>query len=99
MWHRTGTEELERWEYGYELLGHERDFRRAFHLHDRESFVPRRRPRGPIGAGDSMRRYGCDPRLIDGAHAKSERAATPSRRYRGRHVEAHAWLRQPLRGG
>jgi len=31
----------ERADYAYELLDHERDFRRAFHLHDRDVFVRR----------------------------------------------------------
>lgn len=41
IWRPTNGEHLERAEYAYELLEHERDFRRAFHLHDAEAFVRR----------------------------------------------------------
>jgi hypothetical protein len=41
VWRPTAAEGLERWEYEFELLDHERDFRRAFHLHDRDAFVRR----------------------------------------------------------
>lgn len=40
-WVSLGPDEVERSEYEYELLDHDRDFRRAFHLHDREDFVRR----------------------------------------------------------
>jgi hypothetical protein len=38
-WRPLGTETYERWEYDYELLDHERRFRRAFHLHDADTFL------------------------------------------------------------
>lgn len=41
IWRPTNAEHLERAEYAYELLDHELDFRRAFHLHDAEAFVRR----------------------------------------------------------
>ena len=40
-WRRLAPDELERWEYEFELLDHERGFRRAFHLHDSEDFIRR----------------------------------------------------------
>jgi hypothetical protein len=40
-WRPVGSEIYERWEYEYELLDHERQVRRAFHLHDAESFLRR----------------------------------------------------------
>jgi len=40
-WRLAGTETYDRWEYEYELLDHEREFRRAFHLHDAEDFIRR----------------------------------------------------------
>ena len=40
-WIALGSGEVERSEYAYELLDHERGFRRAFHLHDPEDFVRR----------------------------------------------------------
>jgi hypothetical protein len=36
-----GGSDYERFEYVYELLDHERDLRRAFHLHDADVFVRR----------------------------------------------------------
>ena len=41
VWRRRSADALERWEYEYELLDHERGFRRAFHLHDRDEFIRR----------------------------------------------------------
>lgn len=38
-WVPDGSGALERVEYAYELLDHERDFRQAHHLHDRDVFV------------------------------------------------------------
>lgn len=38
-WRRLAPDRVERWEYEFELLDHERGFRRAFHLHDGEYFV------------------------------------------------------------
>lgn len=40
-WRRLAPDQVERWAYEYELLDHERGFRRAFHLHDDEWFVRR----------------------------------------------------------
>jgi hypothetical protein len=40
-WRRLAPDELERWEYEFELLDHERGFRRAFHLHDSQEFIRR----------------------------------------------------------
>lgn len=40
-WRPIGEGIFERAEYAYELLDHERDFRRAFHLHDASDFVRR----------------------------------------------------------
>lgn len=40
-WRRVAPDELERSEYEYELLDHERGFRRGFHLHDSEDFIRR----------------------------------------------------------
>lgn len=40
-WVAVGPGVLERGEYEYELLDHERGYRRAFHLHDRSDFVRR----------------------------------------------------------
>ena len=40
-WIPDGSGALERVEYVYELLDHERDFRQAHHLHDRDVFVRR----------------------------------------------------------
>jgi hypothetical protein len=41
IWRPTAVGPYERSDYAYELLDHERDFRRAFHLHDAEVFVRR----------------------------------------------------------
>jgi hypothetical protein len=41
LWRRLGSDRFERWAYAFELLDHERAFRRAFHLHDREAFIHR----------------------------------------------------------
>lgn len=41
VWQRNADDEVERWEYEYELLDHERSFRRGFHLHDRDDFIRR----------------------------------------------------------
>jgi hypothetical protein len=41
QWRRLAADRFERWAYAFELLDHERSFRRAFHLHDREAFVRR----------------------------------------------------------
>jgi hypothetical protein len=41
IWRPTADGPYERSDYAYELLDHERDFRRAFHLHDAEVFVRR----------------------------------------------------------
>ena len=38
-WRRVTPDEVERWEYEYELLDHERGFRRGFHRHDSEDFI------------------------------------------------------------
>ena len=38
-WRRLARDQVERWEYEFELLDNERGFRRAFHLHDGELFV------------------------------------------------------------
>ncbi len=38
-WRRLASSRLERSEYAFELLDHERAFRRAFHLHDSEAFI------------------------------------------------------------
>lgn len=40
-WRRLGPDLVERWEYEFELLDHERGFRRAFHLHDSDAFIRR----------------------------------------------------------
>lgn len=40
-WIPDGPGALERMEYVYELLDHQRDFRQAHHLHDRDVFVRR----------------------------------------------------------
>lgn len=40
-WNAGGDGAFERSEYVYELIDHERDFRRAFHLHDAEWFQRR----------------------------------------------------------
>ena len=40
-WIPDGSGALERVEYVYELLDHQRDFRQAHHLHDRDVFVRR----------------------------------------------------------
>jgi len=40
-WHRVAGDLFERTEYEYELRDHQRDFRRAFHLHDPDWFVDR----------------------------------------------------------
>ncbi len=40
-WDPIGSETVERREYEHELLDHERDSRRAFHLHDADDFVRR----------------------------------------------------------
>ena len=40
-WGRLGPDRVERWEYEFELLDHERGFRRAFHLHDSKDFIRR----------------------------------------------------------
>ncbi len=40
-WRRLGPDEVERWEYEFELLDHERRFRRAFHLHHADEFIRR----------------------------------------------------------
>lgn len=40
-WRRLAPDQLERWEYEFELLDHERGFRRAFHLHDSQEFIRR----------------------------------------------------------
>jgi hypothetical protein len=40
-WRRLSPDHLERREYEFELLDHERDVRRAFHLHDAEAFIRR----------------------------------------------------------
>ncbi|MBA3779599.1 MAG: hypothetical protein H0X16_09950 [Chloroflexi bacterium] len=39
QWRATSDATFERAEYEYELLDHERGFRRAFHLHDADYFV------------------------------------------------------------
>ncbi len=41
QWRRLKANRFERWAYAFELLDHERAFRRAFHLHDRKAFVRR----------------------------------------------------------
>lgn len=41
VWNRSSVDLLERSEYEYELLDHERGFRRAWHLHDRDFFIAR----------------------------------------------------------
>lgn len=41
VWRRAGPDVVERSEYEYELVDHERGFRRAFHLHDREAWLRR----------------------------------------------------------
>lgn len=41
VWRPYSDGSYERSEYVYELLDHERDVRRAFHLHDAETFVRR----------------------------------------------------------
>jgi hypothetical protein len=41
VWRRAGLDAVERWEYEYELIDHERGFRRAFHLHDRDAWLRR----------------------------------------------------------
>jgi hypothetical protein len=41
VWSRATGNRLERTGYEFELLDHERDFRRAFHLHDPEFFIGR----------------------------------------------------------
>jgi hypothetical protein len=38
-WRPVAPDLVERWEYEFELLDHERGFRRAFHLHDSDWFV------------------------------------------------------------
>jgi hypothetical protein len=38
-WRPVAADVLERWEYEFELVDHERGFRRAFHLHDSDYFV------------------------------------------------------------
>ena len=72
-WLPIGRDAYERWEYEYELLDHERRFRRAFHLHDAEYFVRRfyvavhehcERPIGVI----SCAHYEGSP-IRDGLHA------------------------------
>ncbi len=40
-WRRLGPDLVERWEYEFELLDHERGFRRGFHLHDSDAFIRR----------------------------------------------------------
>ena len=40
-WRRLAPDQLERREYEFELLDHERGVRRAFHLHDSEDFIRR----------------------------------------------------------
>lgn len=40
-WHPVGSGEVERREYEYELIDHERGFRRGFHRHDTEFFIRR----------------------------------------------------------
>ena len=41
IWRPAARSRYERSEYEYELLDHERGYRRAFHLHDRELFTRR----------------------------------------------------------
>ena len=41
VWQPSEAGDLERRDYAYELLDHERGYRRAFHLHDRDRFVDR----------------------------------------------------------
>lgn len=41
VWQPDADDEVERWEYEYELLDHERSVRHGFHLHDRDDFVRR----------------------------------------------------------
>jgi hypothetical protein len=41
LWRRSGSGQVERWGYAYELIDHERRVRRAFHMHDRDDFVRR----------------------------------------------------------
>ena len=41
VWGRVEADAFERRGYAYELLDHERGFRRAFHLHDADVFVRR----------------------------------------------------------
>ncbi|MEX1264363.1 MAG: hypothetical protein WEE66_10615 [Actinomycetota bacterium] len=41
VWHPTADGAYERSEYEYELLDGVREYRRAFHLHDRDGFVRR----------------------------------------------------------
>lgn len=43
LWRTAPPNLLERREYEYELLDHDRDFRRAWHLHDHDFFVDRYR--------------------------------------------------------
>jgi hypothetical protein len=40
-WRRLGPDQVERWEYEFELLDHERGVRRAFHLHHADEFIRR----------------------------------------------------------
>jgi hypothetical protein len=40
-WRRLAQDRVERSEYEFELIDHERGYRRAFHLHDGEYFVRR----------------------------------------------------------
>ncbi len=39
VWQPTESGVLERRDYAYDLIDHERGYRRAFHLHDRDSFA------------------------------------------------------------
>lgn len=68
VWRPVAAGELERAEYEFELLDHERDIRRAFHRHDVDVFIRRfqvvvhehcERPIGsapcPHGAGNPVR--------------------------------------------
>jgi dihydrofolate reductase len=52
-WRRLGPDQVERWEYEFELLDHERGVRRAFHLHHADEFIRRFHP-------DEDRRGGFD---------------------------------------
>lgn len=41
LWRLVAPDAVERWEYEFELIDHERTYRRAFHLHDAEATIRR----------------------------------------------------------